>query len=144
MPIRPENRERYPLNWPEISRGVRERAGNKCEGCGVANYAIGGRSADGTFLPVRPKGEKLLRIEWPAPGEWWWCGAGERVEMLRIIRIVLTVAHLDHRPENCAPANLRAWCQRCHNRYDAATRRAGIAHRAREAAAVADLFERNA
>jgi 5-methylcytosine-specific restriction endonuclease McrA len=34
--------------------------------------------------------------------------------------IVLTTAHLDHRPENCARANLKALCQRCHLRYDAA------------------------
>jgi len=32
--------------------------------------------------------------------------------------VVLTVAHLDHQPENCADENLRALCQRCHNRYD--------------------------
>jgi hypothetical protein len=34
--------------------------------------------------------------------------------------VVLTIAHLDHTPENCKPANLRAWCQRCHLTYDAA------------------------
>ena len=34
-------------------------------------------------------------------------------------RVVLTIAHLDHTPENCDPANLRAWCQRCHITYDA-------------------------
>ena len=34
-------------------------------------------------------------------------------------RVVLTVAHLDHQPEHCDPANLRAWCQRCHLAYDA-------------------------
>lgn len=33
--------------------------------------------------------------------------------------VVLTIAHLDHEPENCDAANLRAWCQRCHNTYDA-------------------------
>lgn len=33
--------------------------------------------------------------------------------------VVLTVAHLDHTPENCADDNLRAWCQRCHLTYDA-------------------------
>lgn len=32
--------------------------------------------------------------------------------------VILTVAHLDHRPENCDPSNLRHACQRCHNRYD--------------------------
>ena len=34
-------------------------------------------------------------------------------------KVVLTIAHLDHAPENVAPENLRAWCQRCHNTYDA-------------------------
>ena len=33
-------------------------------------------------------------------------------------RIVLTVAHLDHQPENCSDSNLKAMCQRCHLRYD--------------------------
>lgn len=31
----------------------------------------------------------------------------------------LTVAHLDHTPENCEPGNLRAMCAPCHLRYDA-------------------------
>lgn len=31
----------------------------------------------------------------------------------------LTVAHLDHTPENCAPSNLMAMCAPCHLRYDA-------------------------
>lgn len=35
-------------------------------------------------------------------------------------RVVLTIAHLDHDPRNSDPANLRAWCQRCHVTYDAA------------------------
>ena len=34
-------------------------------------------------------------------------------------RVVLAVAHLDHDPGNCDPANLCAWCQRCHVTYDA-------------------------
>ena len=37
-------------------------------------------------------------------------------------RVILTVAHLDHQPENCRLTNLLALCQRCHNRYDAAHR----------------------
>lgn len=37
---------------------------------------------------------------------------------LKIIKIVLTIAHMDHTPENCADENLRAWCQRHHLRYD--------------------------
>lgn len=56
-------------------------------------------------------------------------------------KVVLTVAHLDHQPENCADDNLRAWCQRCHNVYDAPMRRAGREKRARATAAVGDLFD---
>lgn len=33
--------------------------------------------------------------------------------------VVLTIAHLDHTPENCDPDNLLAMCQRCHLAYDA-------------------------
>lgn len=32
MPIKPENRARYPRNWSEIVAAVRERSGNCCEG----------------------------------------------------------------------------------------------------------------
>ena len=38
--------------------------------------------------------------------------------------VVLTVAHLDHDPPNCADDNLEAMCQRCHLRYDAHHHRA--------------------
>lgn len=32
MPIKPENRARYPANWKSIVAQVRERSGNRCEG----------------------------------------------------------------------------------------------------------------
>ena len=43
MPIRPENKARYPENWAEIRAAVLVRAGHRCEhaGCGVPNYAVG-------------------------------------------------------------------------------------------------------
>ncbi len=33
-------------------------------------------------------------------------------------RVVLTVAHLDHNPQNNDPDNLAALCQKCHLAYD--------------------------
>jgi hypothetical protein len=42
------------------------------------------------------------------------------------------VAHLDHTPENCDPANLKAMCQACHLSYDA-EHHAETASRTREA-----------
>jgi hypothetical protein len=39
MPIRPENKSRYPKDWKEISQRIKMRAGNKCEWCGAENGA---------------------------------------------------------------------------------------------------------
>lgn len=104
----------------------------------MPNYEYGGRDPEGGWHKSRPLGEKLLRLEWPKPGEVAMCIGWPTP--LRIVRIVLTVAHLDHQPENCSDDNLKAWCQRCHNRYDSAERRKGIDARRRAASAVADLF----
>ena len=38
MPIRAENKDRYPKDWPAISKAIRERAGQRCEECGAENY----------------------------------------------------------------------------------------------------------
>jgi hypothetical protein len=37
MPIRKENRKRYPANWKAISLAIRARAGNRCEWCYARN-----------------------------------------------------------------------------------------------------------
>ena len=94
-PIRPEMRDRYPVNWKAISRRIRfDRADGRCEcmgECGLHRDNPGPRRCD----------------EWHGrPAKW---ARGD---------IVLTVAHLDHDPTNCKDDNLRALCQRCHLRYD--------------------------
>jgi len=55
-------------------------------------------------------------------------------------RVVLTVAHLDHRPENCADENLKALCQRCHLRYDAEHHQANARKTRHSKRAVRDMF----
>lgn len=97
MPIRPENRARYPKDWHAVSLSIRERAGWRCEGS-----------------PAYPDCRAEQGKPHPVTGA----------------IVILTVAHLDHQPENCAADNLRAWCQRCHNTYDGPMRRAGIRARA--------------
>lgn len=97
MPIRRENRARYPRDWKTISLRIRARAEGRCEGSPA-------------FPDCRAENGKAH----PVTGS----------------IVVLTVAHLDHQPENCGDDNLRAMCQRCHNTYDAPMRRAGIRERA--------------
>lgn len=104
MPIKPENKARYPKDWPAIRARILDRAEHKCERCGVRNYELGGRDHDGVWLQAWPKGERLLSMEWPKPGERWTCGDRHPPQILRIIRIVLTIAHLG-RPAH-APVHL--------------------------------------
>lgn len=137
MPIRPENKARYPADWPQISQRIRERANWRCEECGVRNGELGGRAPSGKWYPASIL-DCARRL--PHSGTEAWCD-GYSLSQLRIVRIVLTVAHLDHTPENCDPSNLRAWCQRCHNRYDMAERRRGIRERERAALGVRDMLE---
>ena len=55
--------------------------------------------------------------------------------------VVLTVAHLDHTPENCDDANLRAMCQGCHLRYDHHHHMLTAFRTRHSRKAVRDLFE---
>ena len=83
MPIRPENKARYPKNWKQIREAILKRANNRCEFCGRLNHSI------------------------------------VKNDQGKMIKVVLTIAHLNHTPEDCRPENLRALCQCCHNKYDA-------------------------
>ena len=139
MPIRDEMKALYPPNWREISLAIRDRAGQRCEECGIPNYEIGARE-DGKWWKAESKGTG--ERDNPRAGEEFPCRNGDEVRWLKTVRIVLTVAHLDHDPRNCSPDNLRAWCQRCHNAYDASMRRSGIRERARKGNAIGDLLER--
>jgi 5-methylcytosine-specific restriction endonuclease McrA len=149
MPIRAESMALYPggsihsPEWQAIRAFIRARAGDCCEECGVRNYALGGRLSDGTFLRAKPLGEKLLRLEWPAPGEWAWCGDINSGVMLRIIRIVCTVAHLDGKLTDHSERNLKFLCQRCHNRHDHKSRMENAAITRHEKAGQLDLIGRN-
>lgn len=44
-------------------------------------------------------------------------------------KVVLTVAHLNHKPEDSDLDNLKHWCQKCHNTYDAPHRAKNRAER---------------
>ena len=93
-PIRHENRDRYPDDWPDISRAIKDRAGWRCECRGEC-----GRGTHGTH------GQRCPNVHGqPA------YGSGSTV--------ILTTAHLNHTPEDCRDENLKAMCQGCHLHYD--------------------------
>lgn len=72
------------------------------------------------------------------------CGARQREpNPVTGSTVILTVAHLDHNPSNCAPDNLRALCQRCHLRYDARHHARNAAKTRRLKAARAGQLEMN-
>jgi hypothetical protein len=97
VPIRPENRHRYPPEWPDISARIRfERAAGRCECTGQCPRPAAHLAEDGR-----------CRNRHGAPA--WGTGS----------RVVLTTAHLDHTPEHCDDGNLLAMCQGCHLHYDA-------------------------
>lgn len=113
MPI---DYSKYPPNWKtEIVPAVLARAGYCCELCGLKNYqkvfAINLKVSEGyrykqrsIWFRVREDAERELVF-------------GE----VREIKVVLTIAHLDHDELNHAVElnRLKALCQLCHLRYDA-------------------------
>ena len=101
MPIKPENRARYPKDWQRIRAEVLLRAGNRCEcigECGIAHER--GRC----FLL---NGEHVRRGDYE-----------EELGTYRLVKIVLTIAHRKDPIEDVRLENLFAACQRCHLRYD--------------------------
>jgi hypothetical protein len=117
MPIKPENKSRYPKDWKAISVEIRfGRAGGRCECAGEC----GRGTHEGRCPNVHGQ---------PA------YGTGTEV--------VLTVAHLDHTPENCNRANLKAMCQGCHLHYDRDQHAATASHTRAitEASGMSPLFD---
>jgi hypothetical protein len=111
MPIRPEEKARYPKDWPAISRRIREREGQRCKWCQAPNGVTIKQPA--TWVTEHAFVEMLLACS----------SESSRLALANAygkpLVVVLTVAHLDHTPENCADDNLVALCQRCHLTYDA-------------------------
>lgn len=122
MPIKPENRGRYPKDWKAIRQRILERAGHKCEKCAVPNRCYRNRCTGSITY------DEMTVESWAEDGE-------------LATRIVLTIAHLDHQPENCDETNLRAWCQRCHLAYDHEHHQVNARTTRRKGRAAGDLFE---
>lgn len=113
MPI---DYKKYPANWKsEIVPAILERANNKCEKCDLEN----GSFVWGIKLWIREVSRYKLRSIWFRDRK-----DAEReltIGVIRKIKVILTVAHLDHDETNHEVDydRLAALCQCCHLRYDA-------------------------
>jgi hypothetical protein len=118
MPIMREHRWLYPIDWPELSKLIRfGRAKGRCEHC------------------RRPHGQRIFHLGdgrwWDADHRQWRDGQGRRTRVagrdlaavVRLTRVYIACAHLNHDPTDNAPRNLAALCQRCHMIHDAAEHR---------------------
>ena len=76
-----------------------------CEFCGVENKAIGFRDHSGIFC----HSEEYLNVQKRGFGF---------INTTGFLKIVLTIAHLDHNVENNDYENLKALCQKCHLNWD--------------------------
>lgn len=107
----------YPLDWfTRIRPAILARAGHCCEFCGLANYSI-----------IRIPDRKSIRVcRSHAEASAWRYRHSETLRRrgfsYHLATVVLTIAHLDHELLHNDFSNLRALCQRCHNRHDAPTR----------------------
>lgn len=113
MPIRPELRHHYTgPAWRAVRKRILARAEHRCEACGVPNHA--------TVFRVgrwwRDRREHLWRdtIVGPALPDWWFNAS------VHLVRVVLTIAHLNHTPGDNRDENLAAYCQWCHFAHDQA------------------------
>ena len=80
-------------------------------------------------MPISKEKKKLYPADWKqisarirekAKNKCEFCGAENyKPHPITGSKVVLTVAHLDHTPQNCSDENLRALCQKCHLTYDA-------------------------
>lgn len=139
MPIK--DKSKYPRNWnTEIRPAILTRAEHRCEQCRAKNGAwvcrgqVNGIEVyqydDGTIYRT-DNGEQFGE---DYVGEVW----AEKDNGL--VKIVLTIAHLDHDTENNDYSNLKALCQLHHLRHDIHLHRANAAETRRKNKGLQNLF----
>jgi 5-methylcytosine-specific restriction endonuclease McrA len=111
MPI---DYKKYVFDWKSRVRpDIIRRANNHCELCGIKNY---------TLVRVFRSGIRQFISEYftakDANSVCSYLNKNIDRKISKHIVVVLTVAHLDHDIKNNDYQNLKALCQKCHNRHD--------------------------
>jgi len=113
----PVDYSKYPPNWKtEIVPAILARAGDRCEFCGLKNGSyVWSFKVD---LQENSTGKKYTTTLWSLDKRQY--NMFKSARGLKRVKVILTVAHLDHDPENWEVTvdRLKALCQRCHFQYD--------------------------
>ena len=130
----------YPKDWKAIRLRILERDGYCCKECGVGNGAVGYRDKDGKFYlwsyiedclenHGRDLFDDVLSNCFDKNGN-----------PTKAIKIVLTVAHLNHDVNDNSDENLAALCQLHHLRHDIKQHKANSRETNRKKKGLQNLF----
>lgn len=109
MPI---DYKKYPKDWKRVIRPrILERADNCCEFCAKNNQIVRNHT-----IGFRDKNDDWNEIDCSIQGDV--DAEDAEAEGYKMVKIILTIAHIDHDITNNSDDNLAALCQRCHNRLD--------------------------
>ena len=112
MPIPKNKRYLYSKDWKRLRKVILIRARKQCESC---------RAPDQTWIYRQVENPSLWKAAEPQDsvariGQSW------QFPLLKgfrePIKVILSIAHLDHDPEHNHADNLKALCQRCHLAHD--------------------------
>lgn len=121
MPISPEMKHHYEGEaWHATRRAILRRADDKCECLGECGKHGGVENGYRCGRPNRSDYRNAKGVS---------------------VRVILTIAHLNHTPGDDRPENLRAWCAECHLAFDQAEHAKNAATTRRRNLQNFELFE---
>lgn len=140
MPILDDIKQHYPDDWQEIRAAVLERSASRetTEHGQPMPTTWEGKQRDGAACEWCGKPDGMQVPIHDETGLWEWLAGETKIEVrderggvvatyegcevadaeYRMVKTVLTIAHLDQDPRGDDPERLRALCQRCHLTYD--------------------------
>lgn len=123
MPIAKHLRHFYGKTWRTVTRprilkrATDERGVTRCEQCGVPNHAEVKR-VGGYWLEEGASWALGVWRRWRTPAGGEYRERGDPPGRLRVVRIVLTIAHVNNTPGDDRDENLLALCQYDHLHMD--------------------------
>jgi hypothetical protein len=130
-PIRASEKDKYAKDWPAVRARILTRAEGRCE-----FLCVDGRRCNAPDLELVFRSKRNPEI-WRSPhgGD-----CGEADPDCYGVKVVLTVAHLNHDPSDNRDENLKVGCQLHHLRHDSKHHQANAAATRRAKKNNAELF----